>query len=633
MSLLQINDSAVNSTDEKQEYAIGIDLGTSNSAVSYYNSNGDISLLEINGSTLVPSVVCFTENAVFVGHEAIAMAKENSQYIAIRSIKRLMGKTFNAVATLGLPFNIKMNENQDNLLVEVYPQVYKTPEEISAEILKYLKSKAEHYLKLEIKKAVITVPAYFDEVARVATKNSATLANLEVLRLVNEPTSAALAYGLDTEGNDSLNGVYIIYDFGGGTFDVSILKLVKGVFKVLATGGDNALGGDDIDMLIVQHIVEANANTLNCKTITDLPYNTQEKLLIYAKHVKEFLSNNDTFSGTWEDGLLKAHCTITKSAMQSFVQPIIDKTLAITSSVLKDSKVLLADIHGIILVGGSTRIPLITEEIDKMFNLQGLCSINPDEVVALGAGHQSAHLMGIVNNGLLLDVIPLSLGIELHGGAVEKIIYRNSLIPIAKAQDFTTYKDNQTAILIHVVQGERELVENSRSLAKFSLKGIPPLPAGMAKVRVMFTVDADGLLTVTAEEQHTKIKQSIEVKPTWGLSVLEMRTMLEESFDNAKLDVEARLLSQAIIEAEAMVSITEKAFIEHNELIEINEKELILAIILEVKQNILNKNRSLIDLSMQKLDEKSRDFAEKIMNKKIDILLKGKHIKDVNNLL
>ncbi len=633
MSLLQINDSAVKIKDEQQEYAIGIDLGTSNSAVSYYTNNGDICLLEINGSTLVPSVVCFTENAVFVGHEAITKAKENSKYIAIRSIKRLMGKTFNEASNLGLPFNIKMNENKDNLLIEVYPQVYKTPEEISAEILKYLKSNAENYLKISIKKAVITVPAYFDEVARVATKNSATLSNLEVLRLVNEPTSAALAYGLDTDNDNTLQGVYIVYDFGGGTFDVSILKLVKGVFKVLATGGDNSLGGDDIDMLIVQHIIENNSSAFNFQSIQDLPYHTQEKLLIYAKHIKEFLSNHDTFNGVWEDGPLKVPCTITTSTMQSFIKPIIDKTLAITSNVLKDSKILLADIKGIILVGGSTRIPLIAEEIYKLFKLQGFSSINPDEVVALGAGHQSAHLMGVVDNGLLLDVIPLSLGIELHGGAVEKIIYRNSLIPIAKAQDFTTYKDNQTAILIHVVQGERELVEHSRSLAKFSLKGIPPLPAGMAKVRVMFTVDADGLLTVTAEEQHTKIKQSIEVKPTWGLSVLNMREMLEESFDNAKLDVEARLLSQAIVEAEAMVSITEKAFIEHIELIELDEKHLISSIILEVKQNILNKNRHLIDSSIKKLDEKSREFAEKIMNKKIDKLLKGKHIKDVNNIL
>lgn len=532
--LLQIHEPGETPLPHENEEAVGIDLGTTNSLVAI--SRGEKPEI-IHG--ILPSVV------VVNGRE-------------IHSIKR------------------KMNAPAERV-------EGKTPVEISAEILKTLKNTAEDALGKQVTKAVITVPAYFDDTARSATKDAARIAGLEVLRLINEPTAAALAYGLDK----GAEGIYAIYDLGGGTFDISILQMQKGVFQVLATGGDTQLGGDDFDALI------GKPN---------------------ARKIKEALSQANEFEG------------ITRLEFEKLITPLADKTIDICKAVVADAGLTKEQVKGVVLVGGSTRVPLIRQKLKEFFGQEPLADINPDEAVALGAAIQAEALTQGSNN-LLLDVIPLSLGLGLANDIVEKIIYRNTAIPCSYSQEFTTQQNNQTGMIIHVVQGERELVKDCRSLAKFDLTGIPPLPAGVAKVVVNFTVDADGLLTVSAREEHTGVQQKIEVKPSYGLTENEIEKMIRDSFEHGKADMEARLLQEAKSEAERLLASIRPAMelyeIDAGYLSELKNK------IVELETVLKQDNRDLIDKTREDLNVLSEALAKKIMNNEIAKALKGKDVSKI----
>lgn len=616
MSLLQINDPLATKKEiqkDMNDVAIGIDLGTSNSVVTYYNGS-NIAVIPDAYGKIIPSTVSYVNNQVLVGQEAL----QNEDNIVIKSAKRLIGRSLASLNLAEIPLELKENAEKQNLSIVLPNGKAVSPEEVLAEILKYLKSIAEKHLQQNVTKAVITVPAYFDETQRIAVKNAATLANLQVLRLINEPTAAALAYGLD----EKIEGTYVIYDLGGGTFDVSILQLQKGIFKVLATAGDTFLGGDDIDYTIYKEIF---AEYLQNNKVD----NIEKALLITkAKEIKEKLSGQDSIHE--ELKLLNTVLTInfTTSQLQKHLQKLVQKTLNICNNALQDANLHIHEVTGVVLVGGSTKTPYIQKEVANFFKCQPLCTINPDEVVAIGAGYKSAELTGKTKNSLLLDVIPLSLGIEVAGGLVEKIIPRNSVIPIAKAQEFTTFKDNQSAMSIHVVQGERELVADVRSLGKFTLWGIPKMVAGAAKILITFTVDADGLLMVNAKEQLTGQAQTIEIKPSWGLNVEQMRQMLEDSLENSAKDIENRLLIQTKIEAERVIDALKTSLQEDKGLLA-QEDEKAISKALQVLEDSLNcNNKDIIITNLQTLEEKSHNFAVLRMEKKIQQALQGKELKD-----
>lgn len=604
MNLLQIHEPGQTPVPHAQGVAVGIDLGTTHSVVAIASDGVATVLRDLCGGALVPSVVYYGSGSIEVGKAARTKLQQGESH-TVASIKRLMGRSHSDAAQLG--FGSMLAPERGGMLRLQMGERLLTPVEISADILRHLKKLAETSIGRDVSQAVITVPAYFDDAARQATKDAAKLAGLEVLRLINEPTAAALAYGLDS----GAEGIYAVYDLGGGTFDVSLLKLDKGVFQVLATGGDIALGGDDIDHLIAQATGAKITPTL----------------LSRARAVKEQLSESEEAILEWEG---KSH-TITRSALEAQMAPLIRKSLAICAQALQDAHTSLQDVTGIVLVGGSTRSPYVRAQVEKFFGRRPLSNINPDEVVAVGAAIQAEGLTHGSDN-LLLDVVPLSLGLETMGGLVEKIIQRNTPIPVAAKQSFTTYKDGQNAMVIHVVQGEREMVDQNRSLARFELSGIPPLPAGIARVEVCFTVDADGLLSVSAREETTGLEQHVSVKPSYGLEEGEIERMLLESMQYAREDITARLLQEAKIEARRSIEEVKSALAQDADLLTADEIETINRQMQAALEATNGEDRDIIDAQAERLHTLTRPFAERRMDRAISSALKGAHVDDAANV-
>ena len=546
MALLQISEPGKGTLPHEHRNAIGIDLGTTNSLVATVQSGVAKILSHENQNNLIPSVVQYQTNTILVG-EAAKLNQDDDPVNTIASVKRLMGKRFSDIATHTSSNNLSDEKSYVGIATK---QGTKSAVEVSAEILKKLKTIAEQHIKDDILGAVITVPAYFDDAQRQATKDAAKLAGINVLRLINEPTAAAIAYGLDKK----VEGNYVVFDLGGGTFDISILRLSKGLFEVIATHGDTQLGGDDFDEVIFQWLMKQSTHDFQDPQL-------KQKLKTLSKNIKEKLTDNEIVSVEHSfNSSVNIKTKIDQKLFADLSQHLIKKTIDATKRALKDANLTIQDIDGIVMVGGSTRMPVIQKIMRDFFKQDLLNDINPDEVVALGAAQQANMLVGNSNDEhLLLDVIPLSLGIETMGEIVERIIPRNSTLPIAMAQEFTTYKDGQNAMMIHVVQGERDLVSDCRSLAKFSLKGIPPMVAGAAKIRVTFQVDTDGLLSVSAQELSTGVQASIEVKPSYGLDSNQIKTMLESSFQLADEDKENRALAEVKVEAMQMQEMVERA--------------------------------------------------------------------------
>lgn len=585
--------------------AIGIDLGTTHSVVAIVGEHGAEVIGGEDGSALVPSAVHYRGAETVVGAEARA-AHVRGEQDAVVSIKRLMGRSaVDAAAWLEhLPYCVAADAEGGMVRLELAGKP-RSPVEISAEILRHVKERAEHALGKPITQAVITVPAYFDDAARAATRDAARLAGLQVLRLLNEPTAAALAYGLDS----GAEGIYAVYDFGGGTFDISILKLEKGVFQVLATGGDTALGGDDIDHALAAQLAKESGGEGNYAA-----------LIAAARQVKEALSEKVEVTDQ--------EVTITRATLDTLAAPFIAKTIRVCEQVLVDAKLEAGELKGVVLVGGATRMPAVRDAVRAFFGHEPLADVDPDTVVAVGAALQ-AHGLTQGSDNLLLDVVPLSLGLETMGGLTEKLIHRNTPIPVSVSQEFTTYQDNQNGMQIHVVQGEREMVAQNRSLARFDLKGIPALPAGIARVKVTFAVDADGLLTVSAEEMATSVAQQVEVKPSYGLSADEMERMLLESMQHAREDISERLLAEAKMEAERAIIELQSAMKQDGELLSDAENTLISNQVGYVREAIQEGDRDRIDMEIQQLASSAQGFAERRMNKAVARALKGHHINKV----
>ncbi len=612
MALLQIAEPGQTAAPHEQKLAVGIDLGTTNSLLATVRNGSAEILLDEQEQALTPSVVHFQAENQLVGRQALAKASLDPQNTVI-SAKRLIGRSLADIQQRypRLPYQFSATTNGLPLIETA--QGAKTPVEVSAQILKHLKTLGEQRLGGELTGAVITVPAYFDDAQRQSTKDAAKLAGIHLLRLLNEPTAAAIAYGLDSQEE----GVIAVYDLGGGTFDISILRLAKGVFEVLATGGDTALGGDDFDHLLAEWIAtRAEIFPQNEKA--------QRALVELATATKVQLSQAESVDISYENWQGK----ITRQEFNQLIAPLVKRSLLACRRALKDAKLSLQDVQNVVMVGGSTRVPFVREQVGEFFQRTPLTSIDPDKVVALGAAIQADILAGNKPDSemLLLDVTPLSLGIETMGGLVEKIIPRNTTIPVARAQEFTTFKDGQTAMSVHVVQGEREMVEDCRSLARFSLKGIPAMTAGAAQVRVTYQVDADGLLSVTAMEKSTGVQASIQVKPSYGLTDQEISQMLKSSLENAEQDIQARLLAEQKVDAKRVIETVTVALEQDSALL--NEKELAQILqSMQALENLIEKgNTAEINQGIQALDKVTQEFASRRMDKSIRHALSGQAV-------
>ena len=619
MALLQISEPGMSAAPHQHRLAVGIDLGTTNSLVATVRSGSAVCLPDSDGRATLPSVVRYLDGEVEVGKNALS-AQKTDPLNTISSAKRLIGRTLTDLAQEAqyLPYRFTPNERVVELNTR---QGAKTPIEVSAEILKALKLRAEETLGGDLVGAVITVPAYFDDAQRQATKDAARLAGLNVLRLLNEPTAAAIAYGLD----NASEGTFVVYDLGGGTFDVSVLQLTKGLFEVKATGGNSALGGDDFDHRLFCYLLEQNdlskLNEQDSQLLLSLVRTAKEKLTTQTEAVIET---------TLSDGH-KIHTVITRQEFHHLTQNLVQKTIEPVKQALKDAGVTKADVKGVIMVGGSTRMLHVQQAVATFFGQTPLNNLNPDEVVALGAAIQANVLAGNKTDGewLLLDVTPLSLGLETYGGLAEKIIPRNSTIPTARAQDFTTFKDGQTAMTIHVVQGERELVSDCRSLAKFTLRGIPPMAAGAARIRVTFQVDADGLLSVSAQEQSTGIQAQIEVKPSYGLDDDTITQMLKDSMSNAAEDMAARARAEAVVEAESLTDAVNAALELDSDLLEAEELQQIQQDIAALQGCLKDGKAEDIRAAVAKLSHSTDNFAAKRMNRNIQRALTGQSVDNI----
>jgi molecular chaperone HscA len=627
MTLLEIHEPGETPLPHAGEgsLAVGIDLGTTNSVVAIARDGKPAALHDATGRALVPSVVAYPDSGgVLVGDEArLVLAREPRNVIA--SVKRLMGRgatDLHAVAGV-LPYQVEPGSGETDMVKLRVGGKARSPVEISAEILKTLRRRAENALEKPVERAVITVPAYFDDAARTATRDAARVAGLEVLRLVNEPTAAALAYGLD-KGSE---GLYAVYDLGGGTFDFSLLRLEKGVFQVLATGGDTALGGDDFDRAVAERMLAERGHDGLPDQVDEAAVKTA---LALARQMKEQLSERDQASGRLEIAGVPSFHTLSRGDFESMIADLVKRTLDIARHVLADADMAAGDVQGVVLVGGSTRVPLVRAEVARLIGKPPLVDIDPDEVVALGAALQAEALTG-GSDTLLLDITPLSLGLETMGGIVEKVVPRNTPIPVQLAQDFTTYQDGQTAMAIHVVQGEREMVADCRSLARFELLGIPPMTAGAARIRITFAVDADGLLAVSAQERTTGIAQRVEVRPSYGLSHEDMADMLYDSLENAEADMNARLLTEARVEARRSLLALDAALAKDGALLSPEERAAIDDGRARLESAADGESREEIAAAAEALETLVKPFAERRMDRGIREALSGLSLNELES--